>query len=72
VLTTTIVAAFFALVIVSILLMARAYRLTGRSESLVKTHAEGNRRREAFDKEISRPISRGRDLVNRLRERVGR
>ena len=54
------------------LLMARAYRLTGRSESLAKAHAEGNRRREAFDKETSRPISRGRDLISRLRGRVGR
>ena len=70
--TVTVVTAFFALVIVSILLMARAYRSTGRSESLVRTHAEGNRRRRAFDEETSRPISRGRDLINRLRGRVGR
>tara|TARA_R110000765_G_scaffold173777_1_gene278460 strand:+ start:3137 stop:3355 length:219 start_codon:yes stop_codon:yes gene_type:complete len=72
VLAATVVAALFALAVVSMLLMARAYRLTGRSESLAKAHAEGNRRREAFDKETSRPISRGRDLISRLRGRVGR
>lgn len=68
----TIVVAFFALVVVSILLMARAYRLTGRSESLIRTHEEGNRRREAFDEESAKPIRRGRDLIDRLRERVDR
>ena len=70
--TAYAMAAFFALVIVSMLLVARAYQAKGRSDALAKVRDEGEERRDAFDEEVSRPVSRGTDLISRMRRRVGR
>lgn len=70
--TAYAMAAFFALVIVSMLLVARAYQAKGRADALAEVRDEGEGRRDAFDKEVSRPVSRGTDLISRLRRRVDR
>lgn len=70
--TITVVTAFFALVVVSILLVARAHQARGRADALAEVRDEGEERRDAFDKEVSRPVSHGADLISRMRRRVGR
>jgi len=40
---------------------------SGKSISERDALREGQRRRNRFDKEMSRPVARGRDLIERLR-----
>jgi hypothetical protein len=56
----------------SIWMISKTSKSLGKSEEKEKSLREGEERRRAFDDEVSRPIHRGSDLIDKLRERVGR
>ncbi len=58
-------------VVLCLVLAARFARRFGKAEAVRDSLLEGERRRDAFDEESSRPLATGRGLIRRLRDRVG-
>ena len=66
-----LVGGFVAVVGIAMGILVWVSRSSGKSSAEWDTLEEGHNRREAFDEETNRPVARGRDLLDRLRDMGG-
>ena len=70
--TITLAVSAIVLSVAGLILAFRSARQSGKSKVERDVLLDGERRREAFDEEVNRPLAFGDDLIRRLRKRVGR
>jgi hypothetical protein len=72
VVTASVVISVFLLLVAGLFLVVRLAKQSGKYGADRDSFRAGERHRDAFDKEVDRPLASGDDLISRLRDRVGR
>jgi hypothetical protein len=72
VVTVSVAVSVFLLLVTGLFLIARLAKQSGKHGANRDSFRAGEKRRNAFDEEVDRPLASGTDLISRLSDRVGR